>query len=286
MNERFWCGDFCVIDTHRRTEVDFFSSDDSWTRQTALYLLLQLEVEVRKVHTRTYDYIHVPGTYVRTSSHVRYVLKKMIPRRMFADLHQQNGKRNPTNTATTPQAVGAPQYLHTYLTTSTMSSQGLLSLCIISCILSFAQVSGYAFVAKKSCLAQRSSSVLKQQGPIAKKRIPSSSKSSSLQMIDSQILMGGGVAIFGLAVGLGMVAFTESQGERGKERGGGLSDRMATSITGGLMEDVEVSSVEDLGSLTSQLEAALKQTGAEDAQDLEMSEEEKERIKEELEDGW
>lgn len=94
------------------------------------------------------------------------------------------------------------------------------------------------------------------------------------------------MAIFGVAVGLGMVAFTESQGERGKERGGGLSDRMATSITGGLMEDVEVSSVEDLGSLTSQLEAALKQTGAEDAQDLEMSEEEKERIKEELEDGW
>ena len=52
------------------------------------------------------------------------------------------------------------------------------------------------------------------------------------------------------------------------------------------MEDVEVSSVEDLGSLTSQLEAALKQTGVEDAQDLEMSEEEKQRIKEELEDGW
>jgi len=106
-------------------------------------------------------------------------------------------------------------------------------------------------------------------------------------MIDQQILMGGGVAVFGMAVGLGMVAFTETQGERGKERGSGLSDRMATSITGGLMEDVEVSSVEDLGSLTSQLEAALKQTGAEDAvQDLEMSEEEKERIKGELEDGW
>jgi hypothetical protein len=106
-------------------------------------------------------------------------------------------------------------------------------------------------------------------------------------MIDEQILMGAGIAIAGLAVGAGMVAFTESQGERAKARGAGLSESMSTRIAGGLLEDVEVSSVEDLGSLTSQLEQALRQTAGEDqVKDIELSEEEKKRIKEEADDGW
>jgi hypothetical protein len=37
------------------------------------------------------------------------------------------------------------------------------------------------------------------------------------------------------------------KGERAKERGGGLSENMSTQLSGMLMEDVEVSSVEDLG---------------------------------------
>jgi hypothetical protein len=61
---------------------------------------------------------------------------------------------------------------------------------------------------------------------------------------------------------------------------------MSTRITGGLLEDVEVSSIDDLGSLTSQLENALKQAGKADAKALEMSEEEKKRVKEEVDDGW
>ena len=65
--------------------------------------------------------------------------------------------------------------------------------------------------------------------------------------------MGGAIAFGGFAVGIGMVTFAEAQGERGKERGAGLSDNMSTQLTGMLMEDVEVSSVEDLGSLTNQL---------------------------------
>ena len=59
---------------------------------------------------------------------------------------------------------------------------------------------------------------------------------------------------------------------------------MATEITGGLMEDTEVSSVSDLGSLTSQLENALKETGTVEVE--EMTEEEKKRIAEEADDGW
>ena len=105
-------------------------------------------------------------------------------------------------------------------------------------------------------------------------------------MIDQQILMGGGIAIAGLAAGIGLVAFTESQGERAKERGSGLSESMSTRIAGGLLEDVEVSSVDDLGSLTSQLEKALKEAGGTDEKELEMTEEEKKRIAEEADDGW
>ena len=90
----------------------------------------------------------------------------------------------------------------------------------------------------------------------------------------------------GLAAGIGLVAFTEAQGERGKERGAGLSDSMATQIAGKLMEDVEVSSVGDLGSLTDQLEAALKASGGTEDEELEMSEEEMKRIQEEADDGW
>lgn len=98
--------------------------------------------------------------------------------------------------------------------------------------------------------------------------------------------MGAGIAVAGLATGIGLVAFTEKQGERAKARGGGLSDGMSTRIAGGLLEDVEVSSVSDVGSLTSQLEEALKQTGATDEKAFELSEEEIKKLKEEADDGW
>lgn len=98
--------------------------------------------------------------------------------------------------------------------------------------------------------------------------------------------MGAGVAVAGLAVGIGLVAFTEVQGERAAERGSGLSEGMSTKIAGGLLEDVEVSSVADLGSLTSQLENALKETGATSEKAFEITEDEKQRMKEEADDGW
>jgi flagellar basal body rod protein FlgF len=105
-------------------------------------------------------------------------------------------------------------------------------------------------------------------------------------MVDSQILLGGGIAIAGLAAGVGLLAFAENMGERAKERGGGLSEDMSTRLMGGLLEDTEVDAVSDLSSLTEKLEAALKETGGAKEEDLKMSEEDMKRIAEEADDGW
>ena len=102
----------------------------------------------------------------------------------------------------------------------------------------------------------------------------------------ANVIQGAGIALAGLAAGIGMVAFTEAQGERAKERGGGLSESMSTQLSGMLLEDVEVSSVSDVGSLTSQLEAALKASGGTTDDDLKMSEEDMKRLAEEADDGW
>mmetsp|Transcript_19015 Transcript_19015/g.39064 ORF Transcript_19015/g.39064 Transcript_19015/m.39064 type:complete len:149 (+) Transcript_19015:138-584(+) len=109
---------------------------------------------------------------------------------------------------------------------------------------------------------------------------------SNLKMIDGNVAAGAAIAFGGFAVGIGMVTFAEAQGERSKERGGGLSDSMSTQLTGMLMEDVEVSSVEDLGSLTSQLEQALKASGGTSEDEFEMTEAEIKRLEEEADDGW
>ena len=143
-----------------------------------------------------------------------------------------------------------------------------------------AKVSGYAFVARKTIATTTRIQTSYGSSPLHR------SQKSSLQMIDQQVLMGGGIAVAGLVAGIGLVAFTEQQGERAKERGSGLSENMSTRIAGGLLEDMEVSSVEDLGSLTSQLEKALKEAGGADEKNLEMTEEEKQRILAEADDGW
>lgn len=110
--------------------------------------------------------------------------------------------------------------------------------------------------------------------------------SSQLSMVDSQVLMGGGIAIAGLAAGIGLVAFAENMGERSRERGAGLSDDMSTRLMGGLLEDTEVDAVSDLSSLTEKLEAALKESGGAKEEELQMTEEDKKRIAEEADDGW
>jgi hypothetical protein len=107
-------------------------------------------------------------------------------------------------------------------------------------------------------------------------------------------LLGIGIAVAGLGAGVGLVAFTEAQGERAKQRGSGLSDSMSTRIAGQLLEDVEVSSVQDLSSLTSQLETALRESSGvgragknvDVDEYLEMTQEEKDKIAKEADDGW
>jgi len=111
------------------------------------------------------------------------------------------------------------------------------------------------------------------------------SATASSSTIDSNVLLGVAIGVSGLVAGIALVAFTEERGKRGN-----LSESMATRIAGSLMEDVEVSSVSDLGGLTSQLEKALRQSGT--VQDesltkvLEMSEEEKKKKAQEADDGW
>ena len=139
--------------------------------------------------------------------------------------------------------------------------------------------SGFAFVqsSSRSCLANNNNNNnIQRPSPSIR-----SKKSTTLSMVDTQVLMGGGIAVAGLAAGIGMVAFAEKMGERSE-----LSEDMATRITGGLMEDVEVDSVSDLSSLTDKLEAALMETGGANEEELAMSEEDKKRIAEEADDGW
>lgn len=109
---------------------------------------------------------------------------------------------------------------------------------------------------------------------------------SGCVMQTESVIEGAGIAVAGLAFGIGLVAFTEAQGERAKERGGGLSESMATRIAGQLVEDVEVSSVSDIGSLTSQLEKALKEASGAKAEEFGLNEDTSKRMSEEADDGW
>ena len=111
--------------------------------------------------------------------------------------------------------------------------------------------------------------------------LPSSIRPNTQLHLDQNVIQGAGVAIAGLAAGLGLVYFTENQSVKG-----GLSEDMSTRIAGSLMEDVEMSSVSDLGGLTSQLENALKESSSDLKEEFELSEEDKKRIAEELDDGW
>jgi hypothetical protein len=113
-----------------------------------------------------------------------------------------------------------------------------------------------------------------------------SSHFSKFVNVTANVIQGAGIAFAGVAAGIGILVFTEKQGERAKERGGGISDSMSTQLSGMLLEDVEVSSIDDLGSLTSQLEAALKQSGGTKEEDLVVSEEAKQRSREAADDGW
>jgi len=156
----------------------------------------------------------------------------------------------------------------------------IATLCFVSC----PPALGYAFVQPNGVQTS-----IAHHGPKqfpAVHRIGRRTPSSSLFMVDTNVLIGGGIAVAGTVAGIGLVVFAENMGERAKTRGVGLSDGMTTKITGKLMEDVEVDSVANLSSLTSQLEQALKATGGAKEGELKMSEEDKKRIADEADDGW
>ena len=140
-------------------------------------------------------------------------------------------------------------------------------LTIIACIATAPISSGYSFVPTRSNQLQFNQH--KSINNVQKSQ--RNSRSTQLKMIDSNVIQGAAIALAGLGAGIGMVVFTESQGERAKERGSNLSDSMTTKLAGQMMEDVEVSSVSDISSLTSQLEAALKETGGAKEEELELT---------------
>ena len=125
-------------------------------------------------------------------------------------------------------------------------------LTIVACISSASITSGYSFVPSRSSINNAKKSISHPR---------TSSKSTQLKMVDTNTILGGAIALAGVGAGIGLVAFTEGQGERAKERGSTLSDSMSTKMAGNMMDDIEVSSVADVSSLTSQLEQALKETG-------------------------
>lgn len=87
-------------------------------------------------------------------------------------------------------------------------------------------------------------------------------------------------------LGLPLQVFMEQQGEQAKVHGSGLLENMSTHITGKRMEDIKVLSVSDLDFLTLQLKKALRETGGPKDEEYTTSEEDKEHMMEEANEGW
>lgn len=118
----------------------------------------------------------------------------------------------------------------------------------IAILTSLPSTVGYSFIPS---ISNRSNGLIQQA--------PSRPTISALKMVDAQTLQVAGISVAGLATGIGMLAFTDTQAERSNERGG-LTDGQTNKIVGGLVVE-EVEDGKDAGSLASQLETALKQSG-------------------------
>merc|ERR1740139_1016507 len=128
-----------------------------------------------------------------------------------------------------------------------MTSSKLLVIAIS--IFSIANVSSLSFVGS----SHRTIFTPSSQNTCHKHR--STSSSSQLQMVDAVVLQGAGIGFAGIATGIGLIKFTENAGERSNERGS-VSEGLSKSLAGGMIEDKDASSIDDLGGLTSQLENA------------------------------
>mmetsp|Transcript_35976 Transcript_35976/g.42968 ORF Transcript_35976/g.42968 Transcript_35976/m.42968 type:complete len:162 (-) Transcript_35976:133-618(-) len=149
-------------------------------------------------------------------------------------------------------------------------------------LLSVTTTTGFSFVAS----SPRTTLTTTPSNTIIQQTHSSSAKTSPLQMIvvDPTYVQGAGVAVAGLLSGFGLLSFTEKQGERSMERGS-VSSELQTQMSGMMMEDIEVNTVNDLGGLTSQLENALKENSS-DYTEVELTDAEKKKIAEDLDDGW
>ncbi|CAM9207161.1 unnamed protein product [Chrysoparadoxa australica] len=106
---------------------------------------------------------------------------------------------------------------------------------------------------------------------------------TNLQMMDQNILIGVAAGAGGLIAGLGIMAFTESQGERTSARGS-LSEDMALKLSAKLMEDIDVDDT-DVQSVTSKMREALAQAQT-DEETAAMDRKKEEQKMEDLDDGW
>ena len=101
------------------------------------------------------------------------------------------------------------------------------------------------------------------------------------KMIDSDIILGAGLLFGGTAMGAGVIAFVENQGQRTNDRGG-MSDETKTRMAAMFMEDEELYTT-DLDDTITKMEAALAQAeGREVVEGDGLTEKEKEA----LTDSW
>ncbi|EJK54063.1 hypothetical protein THAOC_26389 [Thalassiosira oceanica] len=102
-------------------------------------------------------------------------------------------------------------------------------------------------------------------------------------MVDTNIILGGGIAVGGVVAGIGLVAFAENSESpsqeftREAENTQAKRDSPATKNSCQLPIDNE---------LLDKLEAALMESGGAEQEQLQLSEEDKKRIAEEADDGW
>ena len=101
-------------------------------------------------------------------------------------------------------------------------------------------------------------------------------------MIDTNVIIGVGVGVLGLAGGVGLVAFAEGQAERFEERGSdAMSEETKSKLAAQFMEDVEMQAV-GLDDTISKMEAAMAKRQGIDVEELEKDI----TVTEKLDDGW
>ena len=101
-------------------------------------------------------------------------------------------------------------------------------------------------------------------------------------MVDTNVIIGVGIGVLGLAGGVGLVAFADGQVERFEERGSAaMSEETKSKLAAQFMEDVEMQAV-GLDDTISKMEAAMARRQGIDVEELEKDI----TITEKLDDGW